>query len=207
MSMPQKSSITFSAGQKPASDDNQNTTVVVVAPDVPIYSFHGDLRFGASQISPSEGTFFSSPAFLQTDSLADTRNPTIPTSATVRPRLTPGVPERDPRLKTRQLWEGAVTEIHDGGFMAVLSDKTNPGNPDELGAFEFDNAEISAADSELIRPGSTFYWVIGSETTLGGQLTSVSRLQFRRAAAWTQRRLDRAADRARSLRASFQEEV
>jgi hypothetical protein len=177
----------------------------MVGPDGPIYEFDAKPRFGASQISPSEWTFSSSQVSLETDSLSSTRNPAIPTSATVRPRLKLAVPGRDPKLKTRQLWEGTVTEICNGGFMAVLRDRTNPENPDEQGAFEFDNIEISPADCALISPGSTFYWVIGSESTIGGQVKNVSMVQFRRVPSWTQRRLDRAADRARDLRATFQE--
>jgi hypothetical protein len=202
--MPRESSTTFSAGQRPASDNSQDTTGVVV-PDSPIYEFATKPRFGASQSSPSEWTFSSSQASPETDSLSGTRNPAIPTSATVRPRLNLAVPGRDPKLKTRQLWEGTVTEIQNDGFIAVLRDRTNPENPDEQGAFEFDNIEISPADFALICPGATFYWVIGSESTIGGQVKTVSMVQFRRLPSWTQRRLDRTADRAHDLRASFQE--
>jgi hypothetical protein len=91
--------------------------------------------------------------------------------------------------------------------VAILSDKTNPGNPDERGSFDFEYTEISPDDLRLINPGSTFYWVIGNERTVAGQVKNVSMLQFRRVPAWTQSRLDRAADSARRLRESFREKA
>ena len=65
--------------------------------------------------------------------------------------------------------------------------------------------EISPADLPLISDGASFYWTIGSQVTRAKNVVSVSFLEFRRTPAWTQRRLDRAAERARNLRLSIQE--
>ncbi len=202
--MPQELSITFSLGQEPATDGKQSTTPVS-APDVPIYKFDATPRFGANQLSPSEGTLSLPPTPLNQESVSDGRSPGVPCGATFRPRLMLAVPGSAPRLKTRQLWEGTVTEVRADGFAAVLSDKTNPGTPDEQASFDFDNTEISPEDLRLINPGSTFYWVIGNERTVAGQVKNVSMVQFRRLPAWSQRRLDHVADRARRIRDSFQE--
>jgi hypothetical protein len=83
----------------------------------------------------------------------------------------------------RQLWEGTVTEIMPEGFVAVLSDRTNTGNPDERATFDFDNTEISPEDLKLVALGSSFYWVIGIEHTIGGQVKNISMIQFRRVPA------------------------
>jgi hypothetical protein len=204
--MPQELSITFSLGQVTASDNDQGTIPLVV-PDSPIYNFDAKPRVGANQVSPSEGTFSFSQTPSEPESLPESRDPRVPTGATFRPRLKLAVPGRAPRLKTRQLWEGTVVEVREGGFVAVLTDKTNPASPDEQASFDFDNTEISPDDLRLINPGATFYWVIGNERTVAGQVKNVSMLQFRRVPAWTQHRLDRAADSARRLRESFQEKA
>ncbi len=192
-------SITFSPGQEPPSDGNQSTSAAVSA-DNPIY-FGTRPFLGASQVSTSEGTFSPAQASLEPGSLTESRNPRIPSGATVPPRLRLAVSGVAPTLKTRQLWEGTVTEVDEGGFVAVLSDMTNPRNPDEQVSFY--NTEISPDDLRLINPGATFYWVIGNERTVAGQVKNVSMVQFRRVPAWTQRRLERAADRARRLLESF----
>lgn len=204
--MPQEWSITFSAGQEPAGNGNQDTTPAIAA-DSPIYEFGATPSVGANQSSPSEGTFSPPQASVGPPSLTESPNPVIPSGVTFRPRLKFAVPGRSPRLKTRQLWEGTITEVLNGGFMAVLSDKTNPRNPEERVSFEFDRTEISPDDLRFISPGSTFYWVIGNERTVAGQVKNVSMVQFRRLPTWTQRRLERVADRARRLRDSFQEEA
>jgi hypothetical protein len=126
----------------------------------------------------------------------------IPRGAVLRPGpLEIEIRKNDSTLQTRQLWEGTVTELCNGGFTAILSDKTNPSNPDEQATF--DNAEISPDDQPLVGPGSSFYWIIGSERTAGGQVKNVSMVQFRRLPAWTDRKLSDVAVRARQLRASI----
>jgi hypothetical protein len=201
--MPQELSVTFSRGQEQPSDGAQATTPVV-ASDGPIL-VHAEGPLGASQGSPFTSTFSLSQASLEVATLTDIVNPTIPTGVRFRPSLRLGMPGRAARLKTRQLWEGTITEVRKDGFAAVLSDKTNPKNPDEQANFDFDNTEISPEDVKFINPGSSFYWVIGNEQTIAGQVKNVSMLQFRRVPAWTQRTLERATDRARLLRKSLQE--
>jgi hypothetical protein len=129
----------------------------------------------------------------------------VPQGLTERPRLNIVLDKREPLLTTRQLWEGTITEVRNGGFLAVLSDKSNPSNPDEQARFEFENMEISPDDLPLVRPGASFYWTIGNQTSVGGQSTNVSFVQFRRVPAWTERRLAQVTETARSLRQLFAE--
>jgi hypothetical protein len=133
------------------------------------------------------------------------RNAAIPRGARLRPRLKLEGSRRTPRLKTRQLWEGTVTEVLQNGFVAVLRDKTNPTNPDEQATFDFDNSELSADDFTMVNPGASFYWIIGNERTAAGQVKNVSMVQFRRLPRWTQRNLERVATRARQIRELFQD--
>jgi hypothetical protein len=204
--MPQESSSTFSPGQaKPSSRDTAATPSANF--ENPIYQFV-PMSLGASQVTPSPGTT-ASPTPIPSGHSTSTENvdPNIPSGVTFRPPMNIGAPGRSPRLKTRQLWEGTVTELGDKGFVAVLTDKTNPNNPDEQVTFDFDNTEISPEDQKLVCPGSSFYWIIGNERTLAGQVKNVSMLQFRRVPAWTERRLARAADRARRVRESLLEQA
>jgi hypothetical protein len=114
-------------------------------------------------------------------------------------RIAPG---RAARLRTRQLWEGTVTEVREGEFTAILSDRSNRDNPDEQAVFT--TAEISPEDQALVRPGASFYWTIGSQRTLGGPVMNVSIVQFRRLPTWTTRKLAEAAEHARLMRELFQ---
>jgi hypothetical protein len=122
-----------------------------------------------------------------------------PIDAMLAPRITLPGPGKDPRLQLKQLWEGTVTEVLTGGFVAVLSDKTDPMNPDEKGEFSFEDAEISADDRELIEPGSSFYWAIGTLQSPGGTVQNVASLQFRRHPFWTKRTIARAEKKAETL--------
>lgn len=126
----------------------------------------------------------------------------VPTGVTLDPPL-PGVSGRGPRLQARQLWEGTVIESGDDGFVATLSDKTNPDNPDEHARFAFELVEVSEGDRKLIQPGAAFYWTIGSERTPGGQVKNVSMIQFRRLPAWTRSSLHQAATQGKRVRELF----
>jgi hypothetical protein len=192
--MPLKSLITFSSGQNPPNDNNE--TAVQGRIDLPIFSFGTLAPVGALQESPLVATLA---AEKQTDP--------VPTGAQMMPSVEFNRSGRFYKLKTRQLWEGTVVETMKDGFVAVLSDKTNPNNPDEKGRFEFDNTELSKEDRLLVRPGSSFYWIIGSEKTPGDQVQTVSRLQFRRFPVWTSGKLEQARKRAQHLSNLFQEKA
>jgi hypothetical protein len=107
-------------------------------------------------------------------------------------------------LQTRQLWEGTVTEIRDGAFTARLADLTNARNPDEQVLFE--TTEVSPDDLQLVRPGSSFYLVVGTEQTPGGMRRNVSMIQFRRLPAWTTSAAKEANDYAAHAREFFRSE-
>lgn len=104
---------------------------------------------------------------------------------------------KGPTLRTRQLWEGRVTEVRDTEFVAVLTDATNPSNPDEQVVFACD--EISEDDRALIAPGSGFYWTVGTKQSPVGQRENVSIIQFRRLPSWTRSSLEESSSRAREI--------
>jgi hypothetical protein len=128
----------------------------------------------------------------------------VPLSATLRPRMPTVTKGNGPSLQIRQLWEGTVTELRDDGFVATLSDRTKPSNPDEQAVFEFEYVEVSDDDRHLISPGSVFYWTIGTERTPAGQVKNVSSVEFRRSPAWTRGALANASTRASHLKGWFQ---
>lgn len=104
-------------------------------------------------------------------------------------------------LKPLQIWEGTVTGLDEQNFVAILRDLTKPSNPDEQA--EFARIEVSEDDQELLSPGSTFYWVVGTESTPGGQRRNISTLQFKRLPPWTDNALRRATERAVLTRSLF----
>jgi hypothetical protein len=108
---------------------------------------------------------------------------------------------RESVLQTRQLWDGTVTEIFEDGFGATLADRTNPNNPDEYAVFDY--AEISDEDRDLVKTGAPFYWLIGREKTVSGQVKNLSMVQLRRLPAWTRAALDKASSRARRIQEIF----
>ncbi len=202
--MPQESSITFSPGQRRVSS-SPSVATLPVASDSPVYDFRAVPALGAKQDSrPVASSGSLSFVSLSSPGSIESADAQAPSSAMLPPRLNVAVPGRAPRLKTRQLWEGTVTEIRDGGFVAILSDKSNPNNPDEQAVFEA--GEISPEDQGLVRPGASFYWVIGNESTVAGQVKNVSIVQFRRVPAWTPRKLAQAADHARRVRELLRKE-
>jgi len=194
--MQQVPSTTSSNGQSKSNKAAANSTISGNL-EKPIYDFGQFLAVGAGQIVPpsasiSPSPFPSGPAPV---------NPEIPRGAILPSTFEPTLSGRGTTLTTRQLWEGTVTEIRDGEFVATLSDRSNPASPDEQAVF--DGSEISPEDQKLISPGSSFYWIIGNEVTAGGQLKNVSIVQFRRLPIWTNRALAKAADRANRVSKLF----
>jgi len=70
----------------------------------------------------------------------------LPSIGTVNSHLSP--------FHMLQQWEGRVIAISKDTFVAIISDRTNPENPQEK--VEIELSEISQDDIGLIRPGSFF---------------------------------------------------
>lgn len=101
--------------------------------------------------------------------------------------------------KLLQSWEGRVIEVHDNEFTAIISDRTNPNNPDE--EVVIDKEEVSPDDHELIFPGAVFYWSIGYKD--GEPRRMVSQIRFCRLPALSRHELERATSEARQLAELF----
>jgi hypothetical protein len=205
--MPTESSITSLPGQKRANSFTPSAGryreleghVYEFGQGDPLGGFQSTPSVGASRLGAAQSVqSFDSSHGQVTDSY-----PGVPTGARLCPEVAPTATKYGSILHTRQLWEGTVTDVRSTGFSAVLSDKTNPANPDEHAAFDFDNVEISADDFPLVSSGAAFYWIIGTEKTAGGTVKNISIVQFRRVPAWTRSALSEAAERAKSIRALF----
>jgi hypothetical protein len=96
-----------------------------------------------------------------------------------------------------QIWEGKVTQVGDKDFTAILSDRSNPDNPEE--EVVIDRQEVPKDDQPLLRPGAIFYWSIGYEDEPGRPRRRVSQIRFRRLLGWTKRELDEAKRKAAQL--------
>ena len=139
-----------------------------------------------------------------TQSVDDT---SVPRSVALAPHVPVVTRGAGASLQIRQLWEGTVTEVNDVGFVATLTDKTNPTSPDERGVFEFDSVEVPADDRALIAPGAVFYWVMGMERKVTGQQKSVSALEFRRLPVWSRSAIASASVRASEVKRWFNAEA
>lgn len=204
--MPQRLLTTSLPEQGLTADPHPST--LPVSAEKPIFEFDSNTSFLVNRPSLTMSTSSGATTqILTTATAGEGRDRPIPTGATTAPRLRPVYAGRGPTLKTRQIWEGTVTQVRKEGFVAVLSDKTNTSNPDEQASFDFDNTEISPEDLKLVQPGSSFYWIIGNEKTYGGQIRNVSMLQFRRMPTWTKQKLTKAAEDARRFRELLLEEA
>lgn len=82
------------------------------------------------------------------------------------------------QLRVSQKWEGTVRSVGPEGFDARLVDLTNLDSPQEEATFLLD--DVSESDLKLVEPGAVFYWSIGVERNVFGQIQRVSRIRFRR---------------------------
>jgi hypothetical protein len=179
--MPPKFLTTFLTGQE---NDVTGTTVETDS-------------FRAMIQVPPRGARYSSHGFslsLGDEQFAEIIEPDVAMQPR-EPRITKG---SGSTFQIRQLWEGTVIEMHDEVFVASLSDKTKPSNPDERVEFEY--IELSEDDNQLVSPGSVFYWTIGTERTPAGQVKSVSNVEFRYSPPWTRSVLASASARAAELK-------
>jgi len=92
------------------------------------------------------------------------------------------------RVEVLQQFEGVVTEVGEDYFVARMHDLTN--SESEIEVMEFDLREISEQDHEILQPGSVFYWTIGYETRVGGQVVRISEMRVQRNPIWTKAKLD-----------------
>jgi hypothetical protein len=105
-------------------------------------------------------------------------------------------------LEPLQEWEGYVWEIGDKTFTARLVDITAGGKyEDEIA--EFLISDLSDTDTDLLKQGAVFRWVIGYQRQLTGNKRRVSQITFRRLPAWTKRDLIAAAQKASQISESI----
>jgi len=125
-------------------------------------------------------------------------------SFVTRPIPKPPNPKPAPTLRPLQLWEGTIIECQNGSFVALVNDRTDPLNPDELVTFE--SVEVSKEDMKLIQPGASFYWTVGVERSPAGQIRNVEMLNFRRLPGWNASSVREAEQEAREIADLFASE-
>jgi hypothetical protein len=105
---------------------------------------------------------------------------------------------RTSSFRILQLWEGYVIERGQDSFVARLVNKTDVTAPDEEA--EIFLSEVDEADQELVKPGATFYWTIGYRDPPRGKRERTSSVWFRRLGGFTEADVERAKERAKSLK-------
>jgi len=88
------------------------------------------------------------------------------------------------RFKVLQQFECIVTDVLEDVVVAELMDLTDPSRPNEIAEIPF--SDIPSSDHALIMPGSVFYWILGFETSVGGQRNRVSEIRVRRTPKWSE---------------------
>ena len=94
-----------------------------------------------------------------------------------------------------QSWFGRVIEVdrENKEFTAIISDRTNKSNPDEIVTIGFES--IKSSDEDLVSSGAIFHWVIGQYRRLNattgklGPAVNHYEIRFRRLPAITPERL------------------
>jgi len=126
-----------------------------------------------------------------------------PSDSLVRPKPRRITDERIYALRPRQRWQGTITQTTKDGFVAVLSDLNHPEHAEEEATFTLD--ELALPDEELpqVKPGSSFYWVVGTEKSPAGMVKNVSIVQFRRSPTWSRSALSRARATAEQFGSLF----
>jgi hypothetical protein len=108
---------------------------------------------------------------------------------------------RTTRLRVRQLWEGTIVHHEGNSFRATLADLTNPANADEEA--EFDLGDVSPDEHALVQNGASFYWIVGAERSVAGQLKNINMIQFRRLPKWTAQAIKEANTNVEDILALF----
>ena len=101
------------------------------------------------------------------------------------------------RIRVLQQWEGVVTDVGEDSFWADLQDLGDSSLPIEI--VELPIEEGPEDDRDLLVEGGIFYWSIGYETSVGGQLRRMSEIRLRRTPRWTKRAIQRVRQRAEEL--------
>ena len=113
------------------------------------------------------------------------------------------IPETAPspyKMELLQMWEGTVTGVGEGEFVARLTDLTAPGKPDEEA--EFSRQEVSPGDLARLVEGAVFRWSIGYKTRRG-QKERVSQIVFQRLPGWSGKNADAIKEAAAKLESAF----
>jgi hypothetical protein len=101
------------------------------------------------------------------------------------------------RFRLLQQFEGIVESVEPVSFWARLLDLTNPEMPVEFAEIPLD--EISESDLPLLVAGAVFYWSIGRETRIGGQICRTSEIRLRRTPVWSESAIEAMHKRSAEL--------
>jgi hypothetical protein len=93
------------------------------------------------------------------------------------------------RFKVLQQFECVVTELMQDFVIAELIDLTDSSRPNEIA--EIPLSDIPSADHSLLTPGCVFYWILGFETSAGGQRNRVSEIRVRRTPNWSENEIEK----------------
>jgi len=88
------------------------------------------------------------------------------------------------RFKVLQQFECIVTDVLEDAVVAELIDLTDSSRPNEIA--EIPLSDIPSSDHTLLTPGCVFYWILGFETSVGGQRNRVSEIRVRRTPKWSE---------------------
>lgn len=85
-------------------------------------------------------------------------------------------------IKLLEEWEGIINKVYKESFEAHLFSLSNKNEAPIKGTFKFDDVPFD--EHHLITIGSVFYWNIGREVKISGQISNGDYFLFRRFPNW-----------------------
>lgn len=96
--------------------------------------------------------------------------------------------------------EGVVLRLAGNLVHVRLTDPSRTRNDEDA---EFLVADVSTFDRDLLKPGATFYWTVGTWRSTIGAACLISQIRFRRLPNWSANYLEQATIRAEQLKSLF----
>jgi hypothetical protein len=103
------------------------------------------------------------------------------------------------RVQALQRWTGRVEQVLADRFVAIVSDVTNPSNPDE--EVELDIEDVPVGDRGLIAEGAIFYWAMFYRDSKAGQREKSESIRFARQPKLTEQDMQDIFDEADAITA------
>lgn len=98
-------------------------------------------------------------------------------------------------------WIGEIVEVKADSVVALLDEADDSTHHAEI--VELPISDFAPGDTDLLKSGSTFYWSIGYETSIGGSVVRQSEIRMRRMPSWSPNNVESLRSTARKMLAEM----